>query len=64
MQLDRAAYRRRHAIEKCVAWRQEERPVATRYDKLAVHYLGVLKLGMICTLLRRLRDPLSHRPEF
>ena len=59
---DRAAYRRRHVIENCVAWLKEARAVATRYDKLAIHYLGVLKLAMIRTLLRRLRKPLSHRP--
>lgn len=61
-QFDRAAYRRRHVIENCVAWLKEARAVATRYDKLAIHYLGVLKLGMIRTLLRRLRRPLPHKP--
>ena len=59
---DREADRRRHVIENCIAWLKEARAVATRFDKLAIHYLGVLKLGMIRTLLRRLRKPLSHKP--
>lgn len=59
---DRDAYRRRHVIANCIGWLKEARAVATRYDKLAIHYLGVLKLGMIRTLLRRLRRPLSHKP--
>jgi transposase len=55
---DRAAYRRRHVIENCVGWLKEARGVATRFEKLAIHYLGLLKLGMIRMLLRRL-TPLS-----
>jgi transposase len=57
---DRAAYRRRGAIECCVGWLKEARGVATRYEKLAIHYLGVLKLAMIRKLLKRLLAPLSH----
>jgi transposase len=59
---DRAAYRRRHIIENCVGWMKEARGVATRYEKLAIHYLGVLKLAIIRRLLKRLHAPLSHRP--
>jgi transposase len=44
---DRVAYRQRSVIECCVGWLKEARRIATRYEKLAVHYLGVLKLGMI-----------------
>ncbi len=56
---DRAAYRRRHVIENCVGWLKEARGVATRFEKLAIHYLGLLKLGMIRLLLRRVLAPLS-----
>ncbi len=55
---DRAAYRRRHVIENCVGWLKEARGVATRFEKLALHYLGLLKLGMIRMLLRRVLAPL------
>lgn len=44
---DHACYRQRNVIECCVGWLKEARRIATRYEKLAVHYLGVLHLGMI-----------------
>ena len=59
---DRAAYRRRHTIENCVGWLKEARGVATRFEKLAIHYLGLLKLGMIRRLLRRLLSPSTSPP--
>jgi len=44
---DRREYRRRNVIERCVGWLKEARRVATRYEKLAVQYLTVVKLAMI-----------------
>ena len=58
---DRRAYRRRHVIENCVGRLKEARRVATRYEKLAIHYLAVLHLGIIRQLLERLL-PLSDKP--
>jgi len=58
---DPAAYGRRHVIENCVGWLKEARGIATRFEKLAIHYLGLLKLGIIRNLLRRSAF-LSHRP--
>jgi transposase len=52
-------YRRRNVIERCVGWLKEARAVATRFEKLAIHYLGTLKLAMI---RRYLRVILSNRP--
>lgn len=49
---DREAYRDRNIIERCIGWLKELRRIATRYEKLAVHYLGMLKLGMICQYLK------------
>ena len=49
---DREVYRRRNVVERCVGWLKEARRVATRYEKLAVHYLGVLKLAMIRKYLK------------
>ena len=51
-------YRRRNVIERCVGWLREARAVATRYEKLAVHYLGILKLAII---RRHLRLALANR---
>ena len=41
------AYRQRHVIECTVGLLKEARRIATRYEKLAIHFLGVLKLGML-----------------
>ena len=60
-QVARRAHRRRHVIENCVGWLKEACGVATQFEKLAIHYLGLLKRGMIRTLMRRLHIPLPHR---
>ena len=39
---DRAAYRRRHQVERAWGRLKEWRAVATRYEKRAESYLGVL----------------------
>lgn len=44
---DREKYRRRNVVERCIGWIKEFRRVATRYEKLAVNYLGMLKLAMM-----------------
>lgn len=56
---DCTAYRRRNTIERCVGWLKEARRVATRFEKLAVHYLGVVKLMMI---RKHLKLRLSNTP--
>lgn len=47
-------YRRRSTIEQCVGWLKECRAVATRYEKLALNYLGLVKLASIERYLRLL----------
>lgn len=49
---DREAYRERNIIERLIGWMKELRRIATRYEKLGVHYLGMLKLGMIQQYLK------------
>lgn len=44
---DRKRYRERNFVERCIGWLKEARRIATRYEKLALHYLGMLTLGMI-----------------
>ena len=51
---DREQYRRRSSIEQCVGWLKECRAVATRYEKLALNYLGLVKLAFIERYLRLL----------
>ena len=43
----RRLYRRRNVIERCIGWLKECRRVATRYEKLAVSYLAMLKVAMV-----------------
>jgi transposase len=51
-QFDEVAYKQRSIIENCVSWLKECRRIATRFEKLALNYLGMLKLAMIERYLR------------
>jgi transposase len=53
---DREKYRRRNVVERCIGWIKELRRVATRYEKLAVNYLAMLKLAMMQRYFRVLAD--------
>lgn len=44
---DAQQYRRRNVVERCVGWLKQSRAVATRFEKLAIHYLGGVKLAMV-----------------
>lgn len=52
LQFDRQMYKRRGIIEQCVGWLKECRRIGTRFEKLAVSYLAMLKLAMIERYLR------------
>lgn len=52
----KAKYRGRSVVERCIGWLKECRRVATRYEKLATHFLAVVILAMIQRCLRLL-DP-------
>lgn len=56
---DKSTYRRRNIIERLVGWLKENRRFATRYEKLAVNYLALVKLAMI----RRCFHLLRHSPD-
>lgn len=49
---DKKTYRRRNVIERCIGWLKECRRVATRFEKLALNYLAMLKLAIIQRYLR------------
>lgn len=49
---DKAAYKRRCVIEQCVGWLKECRRIATRFEKLAVHFHSMISLAMIDRYLR------------
>ncbi len=49
---DREAYRRRNVVERCIGWLKECRRILTRFEKLAVNFLAMIKLAMIKRYLR------------
>jgi transposase len=49
---DRTAYKDRNVVERCVGWLKECRRILTRFEKLAVNYLAMIKVAMIERLLR------------
>jgi transposase len=51
---DRTTYRRRNVVERLVGWLKENRRLATRFEKLAVNFLAMVKLAMIQRCLRLL----------
>jgi transposase len=51
---DKATYRRRNIVERVVGWLKENRRLVTRYEKLAVNFLAMVKLAMIRRCLRLL----------
>lgn len=53
---DRATYRRRNVAERCVNWLKEARRLGTRYEKLAVNYLSMVKLAIIRRCFRLLNS--------
>ena len=52
MAFDKDDYRRRSVVECCIGWLKECRRIATRFEKLAVNFLAMLKLAIIEQYLR------------
>lgn len=51
---DREAYRGRNVVERCGNWLKECRRVCTRFEKLAVNFVGMIDLAIVERLLRLL----------
>lgn len=51
---DKARYKGRNVIERALGWLKECRSLATRFEKLAVHFLGMVQLAIIERYLRLL----------
>ncbi len=49
---DKEAYRRRSVIERCIGWLKECRRIGTRFEKLALNFLAMIKLAIIRRYLR------------
>lgn len=48
----RSIYKSRNMVERCVGWHKHNRLLGTRYEKLACHYLAVIKLAFVSRYLR------------
>jgi transposase len=48
---DSIAYQGRCVAEQCVGWLKEFRRIGTRFEKLAVHFHGMLQLAMMLRYL-------------
>lgn len=49
----RALYKKRNIVERVIGWLKESRRIATRYEKLAEHYLAMIKITAIRLILKR-----------
>lgn len=54
LSFDREAYRRRNVIECCIGWLKECRRIATRFEKLALNFLAMVKIAIMQRYLRLL----------
>ena len=45
-------------IERSLGWLKECRSLATRFEKLAIHYLGMVDLAIIERYLKLLAQPI------
>jgi transposase len=54
--ISRRRYRARNVVERCIGWLKCCRRITTRHEKLALHFLAMIKLAMIQRCLRIL-DP-------
>ena len=52
--LNRLAYRRVGVVDRCIGWLKCCRRVATRFEKLATHFLAMVKLAVIQGYFRTL----------
>jgi len=54
LEFDKDLYKRRSVIECCIGWLKECRRIGTRFEKLALHFLAMIKLAIIRRYLRLL----------
>lgn len=52
LNFDKDAYRQRNIIERCIGWLKECRRIGTRFEKLAVNFLAMIKIAIIQRYLK------------
>jgi transposase len=50
---DKGRYKGRNVVERLIGWLKERRRLATRFEKLAVNFLAMIKLAMILWFLKK-----------
>ena len=50
---DEETYKKRASVEQSIGWLKEYRRIATRYEKLAVSFMAMLKLAFIKFYLKK-----------
>jgi transposase len=55
---DKELYRNRNVIEREIGWLKESRSVGTRYEKLALNFLGLVVIACIVQYLNLLENVL------
>jgi transposase len=51
---DKELYRGRNVVEREIGWLKESRSIGTRYEKLALNYLGLVTIACIVQYLKLL----------
>jgi transposase len=52
VRFDKEGYKQRSIVEQTIGWLKECRRIATRFEKLAINFLAMIKLAMIQRSLR------------
>ena len=52
LNFDKDEYRKRSIIEQCIGWLKECRRIGTRFEKLAINFLAMVKVAMIQRYLK------------
>ena len=50
---DRVRYKGRNVVERLIGWLKERRRLATRFEKLAVNFLAMIKIAMMLWFLKK-----------
>jgi transposase len=52
LMFDKTAYRQRCIVEQCIGWLKECRRIGTRFEKLAINFVAMIKLAIIHRYLK------------
>lgn len=52
VEFDKESYKRRSIVEQTIGWLKECRRIGTRFEKLAINFLAMVKLAMIKRTLK------------